>query len=249
MAEKVKVKDESDRIGTMFKAGAHFGYSRSRRHPSVTAYIFGAKNRVEIFDLEETDKLLGAAKGFAQELGRDGKKILFVGGKPEARDAVERAAVSLGMPFVAGRWIGGTITNWNEIKKRLERLADLSGQRERGELSKYTKKERLMIDREIANLEQNFNGIRDMKELPKALFIIDTREEDAATTEARKAGIPTIGLLNSDCNASEVTYPILGNDATVQSIGFFIEEIASAYAEGKKELTTNNAQPVTAVKE
>lgn len=225
----------NDRIGTMFKAGAHFGYSRSRRHPSVSPYIFGAKNRVEIFDLEETDKLLDEAKAFARTLGKDGKMVLFVGGKPEARDAIKNAAISLGMPYVAGRWIGGTITNWSEIRRRLERLAELSGQRERGELGKYTKKERLLIDREITKLEENFNGIRDMKELPKALFIVDTREESAATTEALRARIPTIALMNSDCDLRQVTSPIVGNDATVQSITFFVQEIAGAYAEGVKE--------------
>ncbi|OHA20140.1 MAG: 30S ribosomal protein S2 [Candidatus Taylorbacteria bacterium RIFCSPHIGHO2_01_FULL_51_15] len=219
----------------MFKAGAHFGYSRSRRHPSVSPYIFGAKNRVEIFDLEETDKLLDEAKAFARTLGKDGKMVLFVGGKPEARDAIKNAAISLGMPYVAGRWIGGTITNWSEIRRRLERLAELSGQRERGELGKYTKKERLLIDREITKLEENFNGIRDMKELPKALFIVDTREESAATTEALRARIPTIALMNSDCDLRQVTSPIVGNDATVQSITFFVQEIAGAYAEGVKE--------------
>jgi len=226
----------------LFKAGAHFGYARSRRHPTITPYIFGTKNRVEIFDLTETEKLLAKAVEFAESLGKEGKTLLFVGGKPEARDAVTKAALSLGMPYVAGRWIGGTITNWSEIKKRLEHLGRLTKEREEGELSKYTKKERLLIDREIENLETNFGGIRDLKELPHALFIIDTRAERAATTEAHRAGIPAIALLNSDCDAREVAYPIVGNDATIASISFFVNEIASAYAAGKKQ-SINDRQP------
>ncbi|OGG48126.1 30S ribosomal protein S2 [Candidatus Kaiserbacteria bacterium RIFCSPHIGHO2_02_FULL_50_9] len=237
MAEKVAEK--SSLINELFKAGAHFGYSRSRRHPSVIPYIFGTKNRVEIFDLTETEKLLDAAKEFAETLGKEGKTLLFVSGKPEAREAIAKAATSLNQPYVASRWIGGTITNWNQIKKRLEHLADLTRAREKGELSKYTKWERLAIDKEIEDLEMNFSGIKDMKELPNALFIVDTRMERAAVTEALKTGTPTIALINSDCDATEVTYPIVGNDATMASISFFVNEIAAAYASGKKQTTDN----------
>lgn len=230
MTEKMAEKEGP--IAALFKAGAHFGYARSRRHPSVARYIFGTKNRVEIFDLTETEKLLTAAKKFAETLGKEGKGLLFVSSKPEAHEAVVKAATSLNQPYVAGRWIGGTLTNWNQIKKRLEHLADLTRARERGELSKYTKWERLSIDKEIEGLEANFSGIKDMKELPSAIFIVDTRAERAAVMEARKTGIPAIALINSDCDAAEVTYPIVGNDATITSISFFVSEIAASYASG-----------------
>ncbi len=245
MTEKViDAIEKTNRIASLHIAGAHFGCARSHRHPSTAAYIFGVKNRVEIFDLEETEKLLMVAKEFAASLGKEGKRILFVGGKPEAQEAVMRAAVSLGMPYVAGRWIGGTITNWNEIKKRVLHLADLVEKREKGELAKYTKWERLEIDHEIENLEARFSGIRDVRELPHALFVIDTRAEHSAVAEARKAGIPVIALLNSDCNMREVTHPILGNDATRGSITYFINEIITAYTSGAKEGFAQNKIPV-----
>ena len=141
--EEVKNKKNADKIiEEMFKAGAHFGYSKSRRHPTVSSYIFGIKNRAEIFDLTKTADLLQNVLNFVASLAKDGRQILFVGGKNEARDLIKKAAVSIDMPYVAGRWIGGTFTNFSEIKKRISKLEELTKQREKGELSKYTKKER-----------------------------------------------------------------------------------------------------------
>lgn len=219
-------------IERMFRVGAHFGYSRSRRHPSVAPFMFGVKNRTEIFDLEKTQALLDAAKAFAKKVAADRKKLLFVGGKNEAQDVIRAAATALGMPYVAGRWIGGTITNYGEIRRRIERLENLTAQREKGELGKYTKKERLLIDRDIARLEENFKGLLPLKELPGALLVVDTKREDVAVTEARRAKIPVIGISNSDCDVSGVAYPVLGNDATQASIKFFVDEISAAYRDG-----------------
>ena len=168
MQEEKKINNE--RIDEMFKVGAHFGYSKTRRHPSVAPYIFGVKNRVEIIDLEKTDDLLDKALNFVATLAKEGKQVLFVGGKNEARGSLKIAAESVGMPFVDGRWIGGTLTNFSEVKKRLAKLEDLTKQKEKGELSKYTKKERLMIDREIAKLNRFFSGILSLKDLPKPLL-------------------------------------------------------------------------------
>lgn len=221
-------------IDSMFTAGAHFAFSRSRRHPSTTPYIFGVKNKVEIFDLEKTQHLLTTAKEIVKTLAKEGKTILFVGGKSEARNSVKNGAMSLNMPFVDGRWIGGTLTNFGQIRKRVEKMERLTSEREKGELAKYTKKERLLIDREIANLERFFSGIVSMKDLPKALFVIDPKKEKNAVKEAQDMGIPVIALLGSDCNLKEVTYPIVGNDASQASIQFFVSEITKAYSEGKK---------------
>ncbi len=221
-------------IDGMFKAGAHFAFSRSRRHPTTAPYIFGVKNNVEIFDLEKTEALLEAAKTYVKTLGKEGKSILFVGGKSEARNVLKLGAMSLNMPYVDGRWIGGTLTNFGQIRKRVEKMEKLMMEREKGELGKYTKKERLLIDREIANLERFFSGIVSMKELPKALFVIDPKKEKNAVKEALDMGIPVIALLGSDCNMKEITYPILGNDASQTSIQFFVNQIVKAYEEGKK---------------
>ena len=230
--EEVK-KINNDRIDEMFKAGAHFGYSKTRRHASVAPYIFGVKNRVEIIDLEKTDESLEKALVFMANLAREGKQVLFVGGKNEARAALKIAAESIGMPFVDGRWIGGTLTNFPEIKKRLLKLEDLVKQKEKGELSKYTKKERLMIDREIANLERFFSGISSMKDLPKAMVVVDAKKEIIAVTEAQKMNVPVIALCGTDCDITNINYPIVANDASVASITFFVNEIAKAYQKAK----------------
>lgn len=226
----------------MFAAGAHFAFSRSRRHPSVAPYIFGVKNKVEIFDLEKTTELLATAKDFVKNLGKESKTMLFVGGKSEARNAIRLGAQSLGMPFVDGRWIGGTLTNFVQIRKRVEKMEKLTMEREKGELAKYTKKERLLIDREIANLERFFSGIVSMKDLPKALFVIDPRSEKNAVKEAQDMGIPVISLAGSDCNLKEVTYPLVGNDSSQTSIQFFVNEIIGAYTDGKIEGKTESAK-------
>ena len=220
----------------MLQAGAHYGLVKSRRHPSVRPFIFGVKNNVEIFDLVETSKLLEKAKAFVVNLASEGKQVLFVGGKAESRDAAKAAALSCDMPYVAGRWIGGTLTNFAAIRSRVDMMTGLVADREKGTLAKYTKKERLLIDRKISNLEFYFTGITSMKDMPKALFVIDPKREHIAVSEAKKMGVPVIALAGSDCNLNEVDFAIVGNDANQGSIRFFANEIASAYKEGKKNM-------------
>lgn len=226
---EIKEKANNSVIENMFKAGSHFAFAKSRRHPSVKSYIFGVKNKVEIFDLEQTSMLLDKAKEFVKKLALEGKQILFVGGKNESQDVIRLAAQSIGMPFVAGRWIGGALTNFSEIKKRIEKLETLTSQREKGELAKYTKKERLMIDREIVNLDRFFSGLIPMKAKPAALFVIDPKREKIAVKEALDMGIPVIALAGSDCDISLVNYPIPGNDSSISSIRFFTQEIVNSY--------------------
>ena len=216
-------------IDNMFKAGAHFAFSRTRRHSTVSPYIFGVKNKVEIFDLEKTSILLAKAKVFVETLAKEGKVILFVGGKSEARNTIKACALSINMPYVDGRWIGGTLTNFSQIRKRVEKLEKLTSEKEKGELTKYTKKERLLIDREIANLERFFSGIMSMKNLPSAIFIVDPKKENTAVKEAQDIGIPVIALAGSDCNVADIDYPIIGNDSSQTSIQFFVQEIVKSY--------------------
>jgi small subunit ribosomal protein S2 len=220
-------------IDAMFKAGAHFGYQKSRRHASIAPYIFGVKNRTEIINLEKTAEMLEEAKNFVAKLASEGKQILFAGGKNESRNAIRNAAMSAEIPFVAGRWVGGTFSNFAEIKKRIAMFEDLVDQREKGQLVKYTKKERLLIDRKIDNLEKLFSGLVLMKDMPKALFVIDPRKENIAVSEARKMGIPVIALAGTDCDISKIDYPIVGNDSSVTSINFFVSEISKAYKKAK----------------
>ena len=159
---------------------------------------------------------------------------LWVGGKSEAREAVERSGKELEMPYVAGRWIGGTISNFSEIKKRIARLEELVDQKEKGELGKYTKKERLLIDREIDKLTIYFGGLATLKSLPKLLVVVDSKKEHIAVAEARKMRIPVVALAGSDSNLHEVEYAIPGNDSSRQSVNFFIQEIVNAYKKGKE---------------
>lgn len=227
---------ESKMVDELFKAGAHFGFVRSRRHPSTKPYIFGSKNRVEIFDLEKTEVALEKALDFVKKLGAAHSSILFVGGKGEARTALKAGAESLGMPFVDGRWIGGTLTNFTQIKKRVQKLEDLTTQKEKGELAKYTKRERMLIDKEIENLKRFFEGLTAMKDLPKALFVIDSKKEEIAIKEAKEKGIPVVALCGSDCDITLVDYAIPANDASVTSIAFFVNKIVEAYDMGKKQV-------------
>jgi small subunit ribosomal protein S2 len=232
-----KTDTEEKNLGefeVMFNAGAHYAFSKSRRHPSVKPYIFGAKNRVEIFDLEKTVQKLKEAKDYISGVAKEGKVVLFIGGKSEAKAAIKKAAESLGMPYVNGRWKGGTLTNFSEIKKRIDKLEELTSKREKGELEKYTKKERLMIDREIDGLEKSFSGLVSMKSIPDAVFVVDPRSEHTAVDEARSLNIPVVALAGSDCNLDQIDYPIPGNDSTLASIKFFVQEIASAFKPEKK---------------
>ncbi len=216
-------------IDKLFGAGAHFGYAPSRRHPSTAGYIFGVKGGVELFDLEQTAGLLEVAKDFFKQLGAEKKTILFIGGKAEAREAILRAAQRLDALYCNGRWIGGSLTNFSEIKKRLNRLEELSSMREKGELAKFTKLERLLIDREITDLENTFGGLRGMQRLPDAVFIADPRKESIALAEAVQMKIPVIALLNSDCDRSAIAYPIPANDASRETLSIVLDELTKTY--------------------
>lgn len=218
----------------MFSVGAHYGYSKSRRNPTTAKYIFGTKDGVEIFDLEKTAELLDNAKDFVKKIASEGRQILFVAGKKQAVRPIKDAAEKADQPYSVVRWIGGTLTNFEEVQKRVKRLETLIEEKEKGLLAKYTKKERLLIDREIEKLQEKFGGIVNMKKKPAALFIIDSSQEEIALNEAVRENIPVISLCSSDCNIQPVTYPIVGNDTSVESIKYFTSEIVSAFLEGEK---------------
>ncbi len=220
-------------IDAMFAAGAHFGVAKARRHPTSGRQIFAQKQHVDVFDLEKTSVMLEKAKAYVRELGAERKSLLMVGGKPESMRVVKQVALRVGAPYCVGRWIGGTLTNHSEIVKRTTRLATLLKDRESGALSKYTKLERLLIDREIDKLETMYAGIMELGDkLPNALFVVDPRREQNAIREAKAMHIPVVALANSDCNLAEIDYPISGNDSAPKSIAFFVEEIGKAYEEG-----------------
>ncbi|MFZ2522671.1 MAG: 30S ribosomal protein S2 [Minisyncoccia bacterium] len=224
-------------VEALYSHGVHFGFIKSRRHPSTKPYIYGVKNKIEIFDLEKTGKALERALSFIEEVASKNGKILFVSSKNEAKEAVSSMAESIGEPYVAGRFIGGTITNFSQIRKRVEKMESLISQREKGELSKYTKKERLLIDREIDKLKTFFSGLSVMKALPQAVFIVDSKKESIAVKEAQKANIPIIAICGTDNNLNEVEYPIPANDASKSSIEFILKKVVESFKAGqlKKE--------------
>lgn len=222
-------------VDRLFGAGAHFAQMKRRRHPSMKPYVLGAKAKVEIFDLAKTDAQLAKAKAAIAALSRDGKTVLFVGGKREVSDIVRDTARRIAAPFVAGRWLGGTVSNFPEIKKRIDRLAELTGKRESGELAKmYTKLERVFIDREIERLFSRLEGLTTLAKRPDAFVIVDTKHEAHATREAKNAGIPVIALMSSDCDLKDAAYPIVMNDASRDAVKLVLTELATAYEAGRK---------------
>ncbi len=223
-------------IERLFKAGAHFGFTKSRRHPTALPFIFGTKQGTDIIDLEKTSVLLETAKSVIEEAGKTGKVVLFVGTKDEVVSVVKEHALVVGMPYVVNRWIGGSLTNFSEIKKRIARLHDLTAQGESGELErKYTKKERVMIGRELEKLNFNFGGIKTIERSPSLLVVVDPRHDSIAVEEANTLGIPVIGITSSDTNLRTITHPIMVNDALQSSVSLILNELTSAYQKGKAE--------------
>lgn len=229
-------------IEKMFKAGAHYGYSKSRRHPGATPYIFTTKNGVDIINIEKTYDLLEKALEQITKYASTGKTILFVGTKAEARQQIIETALALNMPYVGERWVGGALTNFPEIKKRITKLLDLRNQKEKGGLDKYTKKERLLIDREMDDMTRNFQGLTGITKTPDVMVVIDPKKEHIAVTEAHKMNIPVIALLNTDCNIKQVEYPIIANDASISSINFFLEAIKDAYTKDTTGIHTHTEE-------
>jgi small subunit ribosomal protein S2 len=219
-------------IETMFKAGVHYGYSKTRRHPSVSSSIYATKNNADIINLEKTSLMLERALDFVKNMGTIGKTILFVGTKPEAKIAIKYIAESLNAPYVTERWIGGTISNFGEIKKRITELENYHKDKAEGKLDKYTKKERVVIAKKMEKLTKYYSGLIGLKKIPNALFVVDARNEHIAVTEAQKSNIPVVALVNSDSNIKHIDYPIVGNDAGIPSIKFFVSAIEKAYKEG-----------------
>ena len=222
-------------VTSLFDLGAHRGHSKTTRHPKMSQYIFANRNNFEISDLTIPAKELEKAVAFMKELGVAKKSVLWVGGKPAARKAIEEAGVRLGLPYVTERWLGGLLTNYKILGARLSYWLDLERDVAEGGLEKYVKKERVVKLQELRKLTRMFQGLRNFKGLPDAMVIIDTREEYTATQEAIKKRIPVVGLLSSDCDPALIAHPIPCNDDTVRVIEFVVRKLADAYEEGKNQ--------------
>lgn len=210
------------------EAGLQYGYSRTRRHPSVKPFIEGNYNGVDFIDLDKTKEQLENALSFLQAVRGAGKTILFVGVKPEIRQLVKETALSLNAPYITERFIGGTITNFPQIKKRIEKLHELLKKKETGELSVYTKMEQLLIQRDIDRLDRDFGGISSLTNIPAAIVVVDARHEKMCVTEAGHLHIPVVALCNTDCTLEGIEYPIVGNDGSVPSVRYVLEKIKEA---------------------
>ncbi|MDP3763498.1 MAG: 30S ribosomal protein S2 [bacterium] len=219
----------------LLKAGVHFGHKTSRWHPKMAPFIFGARSGVHIIDLEKTQEQLTTALNFVRGLGKEGKTILFVGTKKQASAFIKAEAIAAGLPYVENRWLGGSITNWQEIYKLIKKYLDLRGKQERGQLGKYTKKEQLEFQKDIERMRQLVEGMATLTRLPDALFLVDLKYEDTALREANQKGIPIVALCDTNVNPDKVQYPIPGNDDALKAIDLIIKLVAQAYKEGVEE--------------
>jgi small subunit ribosomal protein S2 len=226
-------------VKELIEAGVHFGHRASRWNPKMRPYIYGRRNLIHIIDVRETVRgLLRAKKYLSQVSGRNGL-ILFVGTKRQAAEAVQREAERAGMPYVNDRWLGGALTNFRTVRSRLTRLEELEAVRSGDKLQAYSKKAQSALNREYRKMFRNLNGIRSMSRLPECLVVLDPKKEKNAVTEARKLGIPTVALIDTDCDPDVVDLPIPGNDDGIRSIDIVVRYLAEAVVEGKSAAATN----------
>jgi len=232
----------------MLKAGAHFGHQKSRWHPKMKEYIFGVRGGVHIIDLECTAEMLAKALEYAKTLASEGKVILFVGTKRQARDLVKAAAQASGMPYLTERWIGGMLTNFDEVRRRLKKYRNLKNQFETKEIERYTKKEQLELQKKLATMERYLSGIAALDRLPDALYIADLKTEKTAVAEADRKNVPIIAVCDSNTNPIKVRYPIPANDDAVNSIRLIVDLMAEAVNEGKAEWEKKKAEQAKEIK-
>jgi small subunit ribosomal protein S2 len=216
----------------MIEAGAHFGHQTRRWNPKMRRFIFGERNGIYVIDLDQTLSRIETAYGFLRDLVADGGNVLFVGTKKQAQDPIRNSADRCGMPYVNERWLGGMLTNFSTVHKRLQRMKELEAMEQTGGFEGRTKKEILMLTREKNKLERSLGGIRDMNKVPSAIWVVDTNKEHLAVAEARKLNIPIIAILDTNCDPDLVDYPIPGNDDAIRSAALLTKVIAAAVAEG-----------------
>ena len=218
----------------LLEAGVHFGHQTRRWNPKMAEYIFQARNGIHIIDLQKTSKKLDEAYSFIKEQAEEGKTILFVGTKKQAQECMKEAAEKCGMYYVDQRWLGGMLTNFGTIRTRVQRLKDLETMQEDGTFDILPKKEVILLKKEMEKLEKNLGGIKDMEELPGVIFLVDPKKERIAILEAKKLGIPVVGLVDTNCNPEELDYPIPGNDDAIRAVKLVADVMANAVIEGKQ---------------
>jgi small subunit ribosomal protein S2 len=232
-------------VKELLEAGAHFGHQTNRWHPRMKKYIFTKRNGIHIIDLEQTASMLKKACEFVKQVVAEGGNILFVGTKKQASESIVEEANRCGMYYVNQRWIGGVLTNFATIQSRIDYLVRLEDQQSRGEFSRLPKKEALKLSEEIERLNRQMGGIKEMTSLPSALFVVDPTKEKIALAEAKRVGIPVIGITDTNCNPDEIDYPIPANDDAIRAIRLVCVKIADAVIEGKNSqaIITSEVEP------
>ena len=218
----------------LLEAGVHFGHQTRRWDPKMAEYIFQARNGIHIIDLQKTSKKIDEAYAFLKEQAEEGKTVLFVGTKKQAQECVKEAAEKSGMYYVDQRWLGGMLTNFDTIRTRVQRLKDLEKMQEDGTFEVLPKKEVILLKKEMEKLERNLGGIKNMEEIPGVIFLVDPKKEHIAVLEAKKLGIPVIGLVDTNCNPEEVDYAIPGNDDAIRAVKLITDVMANAIIEGRQ---------------
>lgn len=218
----------------LLEAGVHFGHQTRRWDPRMAEYIFQARNGIHIIDLQKTSKKIDEAYRFIKEQVEEGKDVLFVGTKKQAQECVKEAALASGMYYVDQRWLGGMLTNFDTIQKRIQRLKDLETMQEDGTFDVLPKKEVIVLKKEMEKLERNLGGIKEMKKTPGVMFVVDPKKERIAILEARKLNIPVVGLVDTNCNPEDVDYVIPGNDDAIRAVKLITEVMGNAVIEGKQ---------------
>lgn len=223
-------------LKALLEAGCHFGHQKRKWHPKMAEYIYMEKDGVHIFDLVKTAEQLQLAYNYAYDLGKNNKSLVIVGTKRQAREIVKAAAEDAGAMHITSRWLGGLMTNWDQIQKSLKRMLHIESGLKDDTFKGYTKFERVQLEKELGRLERFFAGIKNMKGQPDCLFVIDPKREKIAITEADKVGVPVMALIDSNENPDKVTLPIPGNDDAVNSIKLIVEAVADGYKQGRASL-------------
>ena len=231
----------------LLEAGVHFGHQTRRWDPRMAEYIFQARNDIHIIDLQKASKKIDEAYEFIKEQVEEGKTVLFVGTKKQAQECMKEAAIKSGMFYVDQRWLGGMLTNFDTIQKRIQRLKDLETMEQDGTFDVLPKKEVIILKKEMEKLEKNLGGIKEMDKLPGVIFLVDPKKERIAILEAKKLGIPTVGIVDTNCNPEDLDYPIPGNDDAIRAVKLIADVMANAVIEGKQgeSFETAEEQDVT----
>ncbi|MEJ2672629.1 MAG: 30S ribosomal protein S2 [Deltaproteobacteria bacterium] len=228
----------------LLEAGVHFGHQTRRWNPKMANYIFGARNGIHIIDLQKTVQLFKIAYNHVVETVANGGIVLFVGTKKQAQDAIEEEAKRCGMFYVNHRWLGGMLTNYQTISRSIQRLKDFEAMKEDGTLKRFPKKEILMMEKKATKLERSLGGIKDMGRMPDIVYVVDPRKENIAVAEARKMEVTLLAIVDSNCDPTEITYPIPGNDDAIRAIRLLTSRVANAVIDGKK-LAEERLQAIT----